>query len=169
MHCAQLRSQQGTREFLSHVSDVLSASADPSRDMTASRLTTNDALTYLRDVKNKFQDDRAVYETFLEIMKDFKAQNIDTAGVIGRVKGLFKGHKHLIIGFNTFLPKVQYPSLLTSLSSALCYQARHTEECSAGCPGSSSARTPKKQTALHAASAAHSQRCTQQALHTASS
>lgn len=83
---------------------------DPNpRDLTASRLTTNDALTYLRDVKNKFQDDRAVYETFLEIMKDFKAQHIDTAGVIARVKGLFKGHKHLIIGFNTFLPKVRCP------------------------------------------------------------
>ena len=75
--------------------------------MGQGRLTTNDALTYLRDVKLKFQDDRQVYETFLEIMKDFKAQNIDTAGVIDRVKTLFKGHKHLIIGFNTFLPKVR--------------------------------------------------------------
>lgn len=30
---------------------------------------------------------------------------IDTAGVIERVKELFKGHKDLILGFNTFLPK----------------------------------------------------------------
>lgn len=30
---------------------------------------------------------------------------IDTAGVIGRVKELFKGHRDLILGFNTFLPK----------------------------------------------------------------
>lgn len=29
----------------------------------------------------------------------------DTAGVIARVKELFKGHNHLIFGFNTFLPK----------------------------------------------------------------
>ena len=38
------------------------------------RLTTNDALTYLRDVKNKFADRKDVYDTFLEIMKEFKAQ-----------------------------------------------------------------------------------------------
>lgn len=30
---------------------------------------------------------------------------IDTAGVIARVKELFKGHRDLILGFNTFLPK----------------------------------------------------------------
>lgn len=29
----------------------------------------------------------------------------DTAGVIARVKELFKGHNNLIFGFNTFLPK----------------------------------------------------------------
>jgi hypothetical protein len=31
---------------------------------------------------------------------------IDTAGVILRVKDLFRGHKELVLGFNTFLPKV---------------------------------------------------------------
>lgn len=30
---------------------------------------------------------------------------IDTSGVIARVKDLFKGHRTLILGFNTFLPK----------------------------------------------------------------
>lgn len=30
---------------------------------------------------------------------------VDTAGVITRVKELFKGHQELILGFNTFLPK----------------------------------------------------------------
>lgn len=48
----------------------------------------------------------AVYDTFLEIMKEFKSQRIDTAGVIRAVKKLFKGHRELILGFNTFLPKV---------------------------------------------------------------
>lgn len=38
------------------------------------RLTTNDALTYLREVKNRFADKKDVYDTFLEIMKEFKAQ-----------------------------------------------------------------------------------------------
>ncbi|XP_023512218.1 paired amphipathic helix protein Sin3-like 4 isoform X2 [Cucurbita pepo subsp. pepo] len=72
---------------------------------SAQKLTTNDALVYLKRVKDIFQDKREKYEDFLEVMKDFKAQRIDTAGVIGRVKDLFKGHRDLILGFNTFLPK----------------------------------------------------------------
>lgn len=63
------------------------------------------ALSYLREVKNRFADKKDIYDTFLEIMKEFKAQRIDTAGVIQRVKKLFKGHRELILGFNTFLPK----------------------------------------------------------------
>ncbi|XP_010550095.1 PREDICTED: paired amphipathic helix protein Sin3-like 2 [Tarenaya hassleriana] len=69
------------------------------------KLTTNDALTYLKEVKEMFQDQREKYDMFLEVMKDFKAQRTDTAGVIARVKELFKGHNNLIYGFNTFLPK----------------------------------------------------------------
>ncbi|KAJ8773731.1 hypothetical protein K2173_006381 [Erythroxylum novogranatense] len=69
------------------------------------KLTTNDALSYLKAVKDIFQDKREKYDDFLEVMKDFKAQRIDTAGVIARVKDLFKGHRSLILGFNTFLPK----------------------------------------------------------------
>ena len=37
---------------------------------------------------------------------------INTEGVIRRVKTLFKGHKELILGFNTFLPQVWLPSVL---------------------------------------------------------
>ncbi|XP_075475269.1 paired amphipathic helix protein Sin3-like 2 [Primulina tabacum] len=69
------------------------------------KLTTNDALTYLKEVKDMFQDQREKYDRFLDVMKDFKAQRIDTAGVIARVKELFNGHPNLILGFNTFLPK----------------------------------------------------------------
>lgn len=69
------------------------------------KLTTDDALQYLKEVKEMFQDQREKYNQFLEVMKDFKAQRIDTEGVIGRVKELFKGHNNLIYGFNMFLPK----------------------------------------------------------------
>lgn len=97
---------------------------------TSHKLTTNDALTYLKEVKDMFQNQREKYDMFLEVMKDFKAQRYslffhqflqgdewnccffnlsfcrtDTAGVIARVKELFKGHNNLIFGFNTFLPK----------------------------------------------------------------
>ncbi|KAI9741094.1 MAG: Transcriptional regulatory protein sin3 [Cirrosporium novae-zelandiae] len=64
----------------------------------------NDALSYLDQVKVRFQDQPDVYNRFLDIMKDFKSQTIDTPGVIERVSTLFAGHANLIQGFNTFLP-----------------------------------------------------------------
>ncbi|XP_062206253.1 paired amphipathic helix protein Sin3-like 4 [Phragmites australis] len=82
----------------------------PSAGATASysasqKLTTNDALVYLKAVKDKFQDKREKYEEFLEVMRDFKSERIDTNGVIIRVKTLFNGYPDLILGFNAFLPK----------------------------------------------------------------
>jgi len=68
-------------------------------------LTTMDALSYLREVKEHFKHNKTVYDIFLDIMKEFKARQIDTADVIRRVKELFKGHDSLILGFNTFVPK----------------------------------------------------------------
>ncbi|KAJ3299229.1 Transcriptional regulatory protein sin3, partial [Blyttiomyces sp. JEL0837] len=67
-------------------------------------LNVKDALTYLDQVKNQFHDQPEVYNRFLDIMKDFKSQSIDTPGVIDRVSTLFRGHPSLITGFNTFLP-----------------------------------------------------------------
>ena len=63
-----------------------------------------DALSYLDQVKYKFGNQPQVYNDFLDIMKEFKSQSIDTPGVISRVSVLFKGHQELIVGFNTFLP-----------------------------------------------------------------
>ncbi|WJX87928.1 Paired amphipathic helix protein Sin3-like 5 [Trifolium repens] len=83
---------------------VLSSREEPSGQPQV-MLVTNDALSYLKAVREMFQDDKEKYIEFLEVMKDFKAQRIDTAGVIERVKELFKGHKDLILEFNTFLPK----------------------------------------------------------------
>lgn len=68
------------------------------------RLKVEDALSYLDQVKYKFSDQPQVYNDFLDIMKEFKSQSIDTPGVITRVSHLFKGHPELIVGFNTFLP-----------------------------------------------------------------
>ncbi|MCL7034226.1 hypothetical protein MKW94_010984 [Papaver nudicaule] len=47
-----------------------------------------------------FQDKRDKYDEFLEVMKDLRLK-----GVITRVKDFFKGHRNLILGFNTLLPK----------------------------------------------------------------
>lgn len=45
-------------------------------EITSQKLTTNDALSYLREVKEMFQDQRDKYDRFLEVMKDFKAQRL---------------------------------------------------------------------------------------------
>ena len=67
-------------------------------------LNVKDALSYLDQVKIQFNDEPDVYNRFLDIMKDFKSQSIDTPGVIERVSALFRGNPMLISGFNTFLP-----------------------------------------------------------------
>lgn len=67
-------------------------------------LRVEDALIYLDDVKREFGDRPAIYNEFLEIMKNFKSQVVDTPGVIDRVSNLFRGYNKLILGFNKFLP-----------------------------------------------------------------
>ncbi|KAF9433156.1 Transcriptional regulatory protein sin3 [Entomortierella beljakovae] len=81
-------------------------------------LNVRDALSYLDQVKVQFQDQPDVYNRFLDIMKDFKSQNIDTPGVIQRVSTLFEGHPTLISGFNTFLPPGYRIECLSSANEA---------------------------------------------------
>jgi len=85
-------------------------STDPQMSQTVQqqqqfqRLKVEDALSYLDQVKLQFSGHPQVYNDFLDIMKEFKSQSIDTPGVIKRVSCLFRGHPDLIVGFNTFLP-----------------------------------------------------------------
>lgn len=74
------------------------------REAHAHHPKVEDALRYLEQVKIQFASSPDTYDAFLEIMKDFKSQAIDTPGVIARVRELFHGHTALILGFNTFLP-----------------------------------------------------------------
>ncbi|KAK9104764.1 hypothetical protein Scep_021608 [Stephania cephalantha] len=69
------------------------------------KLTTNDALQYLKYIQGVFHDKKEKYDEFLDVMKDFKTNIIDTEGVIERVEGIFEGHRDLILGFSKFLPK----------------------------------------------------------------
>ncbi|CAI9564985.1 unnamed protein product [Staurois parvus] len=78
--------------------------AAPAQGQQFQRLKVEDALSYLDQVKLQFGSQPQVYNDFLDIMKEFKSQSIDTPGVISRVSQLFKGHPDLIMGFNTFLP-----------------------------------------------------------------
>lgn len=75
-------------------------------------LRVEDALMYLDQVKMEFGNQPHIYNEFLDIMKTFKSQQIDTPGVIQRVSALFHGNKRLVLGFNTFLPegyKIELP------------------------------------------------------------
>jgi paired amphipathic helix protein Sin3a len=59
-----------------------------------------------------FGEKPEIYNEFLDIMKNFKAQEIDTPGVIQQVSQLFRGYNKLILGFNAFLPdgyKIELP------------------------------------------------------------
>lgn len=77
---------------------------------------------------------------------------IDTTGVIQRVKQLFKGHRELILGFNTFLPKVRARAWLPN---RMHLDAWYVARCA---PGGSSARSARPRSvpgrALVAAAAA---------------
>lgn len=42
-------------------------------EINSQKLTTHDALSYLKDVKQMFQDQMDKYDMFLSVMKDFKA------------------------------------------------------------------------------------------------
>ncbi|OBA19663.1 hypothetical protein METBIDRAFT_13404 [Metschnikowia bicuspidata var. bicuspidata NRRL YB-4993] len=93
--------QQGAQNLLAIPHGVMSRS---SASNAYRPLNVKDALSYLDQVKIQFYNQTDVYNNFLDIMKDFKSQSIDTPGVIDRVSSLFRGHPNLIQGFNTFLP-----------------------------------------------------------------
>nr|VDD63303.1 unnamed protein product [Brassica oleracea] len=62
------------------------------------------ALAYIKTVKDKFKDTRQKFDEFLEVIADFRAEKIDTYGVILKVKELFKDQQELLLGFDSFLP-----------------------------------------------------------------
>jgi histone deacetylase complex regulatory component SIN3 len=78
--------------------------SDSDEGRQARTLKVEDALAYLEQVKAQFEDRPRIYAKFLDIMKEFKAQTIDTPGVIEHVTRLFRGYPNLVLGFNTFLP-----------------------------------------------------------------
>ena len=61
-------------------------------------------MEYLNEVKRRFANSPKVYSSFLDVMKEFKSQEISTTKVIEQVSRLFAGHADLIVGFNAFLP-----------------------------------------------------------------
>ena len=78
-----------------HGSILLQSLENPSMD---------NALSYIDLVKYKFDNQPQIYNNFLDILKEFKSESIDAAGVVIQVSQLFNGYPELIKGFNIFLP-----------------------------------------------------------------
>uniref|UniRef100_A0A7N9APV8 Paired amphipathic helix protein Sin3a n=1 Tax=Mastacembelus armatus TaxID=205130 RepID=A0A7N9APV8_9TELE len=120
---------QGPTVVQSHVHPTAPLTS-PQGQQQFQRLKVEDALSYLDQVKLQFGNQPQVYNDFLDIMKEFKSQSIDTPGVISRVSQLFKGHPDLIMGFNTFLPpgykiEVQTNDLNIPVSGASSQSVSH--------------------------------------------
>ena len=96
--------EQGKTELATATTTAATTAATTPAASAYRPLNVKDALSYLEQVKGQFMSRPDVYNNFLDIMKDFKSQDIDTPGVIERVSTLFKGFPTLIQGFNTFLP-----------------------------------------------------------------
>lgn len=75
---------------------------------SSSGMQLTDAFAYLDRVRMEFSEQPEVYNKFLQVMREFKANAIDANGVISRVVHLFKGHRSLILGFNAFLPRTHH-------------------------------------------------------------
>lgn len=80
------------------------APAQRAAQATKQIITANAALTYVHDVKNKFKDNVGIYNKFIKIMAQFKAQDITPQRLIKQVNELFADHEDLIQGFAAFVP-----------------------------------------------------------------
>lgn len=99
------QSQEGRQEDnMAHSENAQSRSVTTRGTFNGRMLRVEDALQFIGLVKVRFLQAPHVYEYFLEIMKDFKAQIISTSDVVARVNSLFMTHSDLIHGFKKFLP-----------------------------------------------------------------
>ena len=79
-------------------------------------------------VKTQFGDTPEIYNQFLEILKNFKAHEIDTPGVIARVSELFVGEQSLPHACRTAVTFAACAG--RKRSAVLIYHSQHTWFCS---------------------------------------
>ncbi|CAF2063692.1 hypothetical protein HID58_072897 [Brassica napus] len=73
--------------------------------MVTQKPSRKDAYEYVYTVRDHFQDNREIYNTFLKVLKDFHSDRIGPSDVRSKMIELFKGDQHLLLGFNKFLPE----------------------------------------------------------------
>ncbi|PWA67048.1 paired amphipathic helix protein Sin3-like 2 [Artemisia annua] len=93
------------------------------------KITYDEALAYVQEVSNTFQENPEKYLMFLDVMNDLGEKRIDTLGAIARIKEVFKDHTNLLTGFYAFINsggdhayKGQDPSYNAPHSSATAEQ-----------------------------------------------
>nr|XP_023674324.1 paired amphipathic helix protein Sin3b isoform X1 [Paramormyrops kingsleyae] len=150
----------GTMKQMSQVQDKAYVVQKQVQQQHFQKLKVEDALSYLDQVKIRFGNDPGIYNKFLDIMKEFKSQSIDTPGVINRVSQLFHGHPDLVLGFNAFLPpgyRIEVPKNgVVSLQSPLSGQASPGpgRAVAVGVAGGVSASSPAEDGCAHGEAAA---------------
>ncbi|KAF9445677.1 hypothetical protein P691DRAFT_254893 [Macrolepiota fuliginosa MF-IS2] len=88
------------------------------RLMTTASSRIQDAVSYVDLVKTRLAEDESeVYVKFLDLMKGFHTQQIDTPSLIEQINVLFERHPDLINGFDKFLPSEHSTSGSTPTSS----------------------------------------------------
>ncbi|KAK0496524.1 paired amphipathic helix [Armillaria luteobubalina] len=63
-----------------------------------------DVINYVQAIKFQLQNQPGAYDLFLDTLKEYSNQLIDTPSFIYRVSHLLFGHPQLITGFSAFLP-----------------------------------------------------------------
>eukprot|EP00484_Ammonia_sp_Unknown_P020845 CAMPEP_0197028052 /NCGR_PEP_ID=MMETSP1384-20130603/7848_1 /TAXON_ID=29189 /ORGANISM="Ammonia sp." /LENGTH=1209 /DNA_ID=CAMNT_0042456995 /DNA_START=176 /DNA_END=3805 /DNA_ORIENTATION=+ len=89
----------------------------------------NDAKQFLERVKQRFKSDKGVYDQFVDIMKNFKNDHINTGNTIDEVRELFSKHPDLFEGFRHFLPAA---GLATREEMSNYYQSMNGENTTNG-------------------------------------
>ncbi|XP_072965915.1 paired amphipathic helix protein Sin3-like 1 [Typha angustifolia] len=75
------------------------------RSASKKRPTKDDALAFLKTVKEAFKDEKEKFVKFMEILKNSWKLSIGFSEVVEGVKEILRGHDYLILEFNIFLPK----------------------------------------------------------------
>ncbi|CAH2079915.1 unnamed protein product [Thlaspi arvense] len=88
------------------ISKILGIGFTKPQEACISMATVGDVeLSYLKEVKREFANNEGKYTSLLQLLIDAKNKRIDIDTLMLRIKELLRGHKKLILGFNTFLPE----------------------------------------------------------------
>ncbi|KAG2321567.1 hypothetical protein Bca4012_057465 [Brassica carinata] len=75
--------------------------------MVTKKPSRRDAYEYISTVRDHFQENGEIYDTYLKVLKDFHSDKIGPSDVRSKMIELFTGHQDLLLGFTKFLPEAE--------------------------------------------------------------